>query len=61
MVMSRSTPRPCSEDWKAWAVPWKLVLIVDGRVVRARPVMSLTASPMETPGLRLKEMVTEGS
>ena len=52
---------PWREDWKAWAVPWKFVLIVAGSVLRARVVISLTASPIDTPGLRLKEMVTDGS
>ena len=28
--MSRSTPRPLSEAWKACAVPWKLVVTVAG-------------------------------
>ena len=30
-----SSPSRCSEDWKACAVPWKLVLMVAGRVCRA--------------------------
>ena len=51
---------PCIESWNAWAVPWKLVLMVAGRSA-VRVLTWLTASPSDTPGLRLKEIVTDGS
>ena len=55
--MTSSSPRPCSDDWNACAVPWKLVLIVGGRSVAApRWSTAATASPSEAPGSRLKEM-----
>ena len=51
-----------TEAWKAWAVPWKLVVSVAGiRSSRSTLRISFTASPSATPGLRLKEMVTAGS
>src|ERR1051326_503304 len=61
MAMSSSSPRPCSDDWNACAVPWKLVVIADGSVVLAMPLISLTASPSETPGFVLNEIVTDGT
>src|SRR6266704_2487840 len=48
-------------DWKAWAVPVKFVVMLEGSVCRATRCTSATAVPMETPGFRLNEMVTEGS
>ena len=54
-------PIPASEDWKAAATPWKLVRMVAGRDSRAIPSTRSTASPSETPGARLNEMVTAGS
>lgn len=49
------------EVWKAWAVPWKTAWTPAGRVSRARRSISRIAGPMAAWGLRLKEMVTEGS
>ena len=59
--MISNIPNPLNEDWKACAVPWKAVPIVAGSERRARSLISFTASPMEVPGLRLKDMVTAGS
>ena len=62
IAITRIRPRPCSESWNAWAVPWKLVVIVDGSVSRGElPESRSTASPSATPGSRLNEMVTDGS
>ena len=61
MATIKRSPSPCTEDWKACAVPWKLVATVAGSVCRARRFTAATASPSETPGLILKEIVTEGS
>ncbi len=61
MAMSSSSPRPCSDDWKAWAVPWKEVVTVAGSVVLAAWLTSLTASPRDVPGLRLNDKVTDGA
>ena len=61
IAITSSTPSPCCDDWKACAVPWKLVATVAGNVCRASRLISLTALPSETPGFRLKEMFTEGS
>ena len=60
--MTSSRPRPCIEAWNACAVPWKLVVIVAGSQVSRRRVSTpSTASPSGTPGLRLNEIVTDGS
>src|SRR5579864_1011552 len=61
MAITNSMPSPESDDWKACAVPWKEVLMVEGRVRRARSLISETASPMEVPGFKLKDMVTAGN
>src|SRR3954447_2828396 len=60
MAMMSSSPRPCSDDWNACAVPWKDVVTEDGRLFAAFSTCA-TASPSETPGLRLNESVTDGS
>ena len=57
----RSQPRPRWDDWKACAVPCKLVVTSAGSVSRATLWTSLTASPSDVPGLRLKDSVTAGS
>src|SRR5215469_14632333 len=51
-----------SDDWKAWAVPWKEPSRVGGtlREVSSAWILS-TAWPRETPGARLKERVTAGN
>src|SRR3990172_9723488 len=60
MAIARRSHWPRSDDSNSLAVPWKLVLTVAGRLSRASPLTAATASPRATPGLRLKEMVTEG-
>jgi hypothetical protein len=60
IVISRRKPSPLREDWKAWAAPWKFVTTVVGKLSRACRVISATAGPRATPGLRLKEIVTAG-
>ena len=52
---------PVSDDWNAAAVPWNVVRTVSGSVSRATACTRSTASPSDTPGARLNEMVTEGS
>ena len=59
-MISRSH-RPCMDAWKAWAAPWKLVVMVAGSICRASFCTAATASPRAIPGFRLKEMVTAGS
>ncbi len=60
--MSRSSPWPFSESWKAWAVPWNVALSVAGmRSSRCTASTWAVASLSDTPGLVLNEMVTEGS
>src|ERR1700691_6388302 len=51
-----------NEDWKAAAVPWNAVVRLIGRP-RSCSVcsMALTASPSETPGAVLNEIVVAGS
>ena len=53
---------PCSDDWNAAATPWKLVRTVAGQGV-ARDLLARgpPPRPSETPGCRLKEMVTAGN
>jgi len=62
MAMMSKTRRPCWDDWKTCAEPWKLALMVAGM---CKSVWSFctrsTAVPKETPGTRLKEMVTDGN
>ena len=60
-VMISRMPRPASDCWNAWAVPWKLVVMEMGSIEAARLCTSLTAWPSATPGARSNEMVTEGS
>src|SRR4030066_2372822 len=61
MAITGRIPIPWSDAWKAWAVPWKLVVIDAGSVARATLSTAATACPKEMPGWRLKERVTEGS
>src|SRR3970282_2295155 len=61
MAITSRIPIPWSDAWKAWAVPWKLVVIDAGSVARAILSTAATAWPRDTPGWRLKEMVTDGS
>ena len=61
MASTSSTSRPCCAAWNAWAVPAKLVLIVEGSTCARGLLTRATASPSDTPGSRLKESVTEGS
>src|SRR5258708_6242194 len=50
-----------SESWKAAAVPWKLAWMVDGKpMLRSALSITVVASPSETPGARLKEIVADG-
>src|SRR3954454_25055974 len=60
-AISSSTLSPWSESWNACAVPWKLVEIDDGSDSVATRCTVVTASPSDTPGLRLNERVTDGS
>src|SRR5665647_3609206 len=63
MIRIASTRRmrsPCCADWKACAVPENAVVMLEGSVSAARRFTSLTAGPMETPGARLNDSVTEG-
>jgi hypothetical protein len=61
MASTRRTSSPCCAAWKACAVPAKLVLIVEGNTSRAADWTRSTAVPMEVPGSRLNERVTDGS
>ena len=61
IAMIRISPRPFSESWNACAVPWNVVEIADGSVAARRCLISSTASPSASPGLRLNEIVTDGS
>ena len=61
IASTRSTQRPRSEDANACAAPWKLVVMVAGRVWRATRSTASTASPSAWPGARLKDRVTAGS
>src|ERR1700739_5120726 len=61
MAIASSKPSPESDDWKACALPWNVVVVVGGRACLARSLISATASPIEVPGLRLKEIVTAGN
>ena len=54
-------PSPCCELWKACAVPEKPVVMLAGRVERARLFTAVTAAPRLPFGGRLKEIVTDGS
>src|SRR5438874_10455934 len=56
-----STRSPAWLDWNAWAVPEKLVVMLDGSVCRAMRCTWATAVPMETPCRRSNEIVTDGS
>src|SRR5258708_27770308 len=51
-----------NEEIKAWALPWKLVA-KDAGLPSSASIwwMALTAWPMEVPGVRLKDSVTEGN
>src|SRR5438552_18458003 len=61
IAITRINPSPCSESWNACAVPWKLVVTVEGSVAAANAWIADTASPNATPGLRLNEIVTDGN
>src|SRR3990170_1540714 len=61
IAMIRRRNRPCVDDWNAWAAPWKLGVMFGGSVALAALSTRGTASLRDTPGLRLKEIVTEGS
>ena len=51
-----------SEDWKAWALPWKLVASDSGLPSSFSTCwMAATACPIELPGARLNEIVTDGN
>ena len=51
-----------SDVWKAWALPWKLVCSESGLPqLFSTCWMALTASPIEVPGARLNEIVTDGN
>ncbi len=49
------------DDWNAWAVPWKLVVIDAGSVSRAALFTASTAVPRETSGRVLNDRVTAGN
>ncbi len=60
--MTSSSHMPLAEASNSWAVPWKLVVTVAGSRSSSTACLILsTASPRATPGLRLKDRVTEGS
>ena len=51
-----------SDDWKAWALPWKLVASEAGFPSSFSTCwMADTACPIELPGARLNEIVTDGN
>ena len=51
-----------SELWKAWALPWKLVVIEGGRWRSAAALrIAVTAFPIVLLAARLKLSVTEGN
>src|SRR5258705_5531844 len=58
---SSRNPRPCSDDWNTCALPWNDAVIVAGMVCAAVLFTIVTASPSDTPGLRLNDTVTAGS
>ena len=62
MAAATSKGVELSEDWKAWAVPWKAPSRVAGvfSVASSAWIFS-TAWPSATPGVRLKERVTAGN
>ncbi len=50
-----------SDDWKAWAVPWKLPRMPAGsRMSASARLTASMAVPSATPSGRLKEIVTDG-
>ena len=49
------------ESWKTLAVPWKVPVMVAGRLCLAAASISSVACPSEVPGLSANEMVTEGN
>src|SRR3989442_15221692 len=61
IAITRSRPRPAVASWNACAVPWNFVVTPSGSIPCATSFTSFTAWPRETPGLRLKEIVTAGS
>ena len=51
-----------SELWKAWALPWKLVVIEGGRWRSAAALrIAVTAFPIVLLAARLKLSVTDGN
>ena len=61
IAISRMIPSPFVESWNAWALPWKLVTMVAGSTLRAASSTRATASPSATPGITLKDSVTDGN
>src|SRR3954454_12040745 len=56
MAITSSSPSPWSDDWKACAVPWKLVLMLGGSSSRAARSTAATPCDSEVPGWRSKEI-----
>ena len=54
-------PSPPSDDSKACAVPWKLVVMLSGKVAAATLWTSASALPSDTPGATSNEIVAEGN
>src|SRR5580692_10886838 len=51
-----------SDDWNAWAVPWKLASMLAGMPRSwVTLLISSTAAPRDAPGARLNERVTTGN
>src|SRR5256885_16092069 len=61
MARISRTRRPDWLDWNAWAVPEKLVVMLDRSVCCATRCTWATAVPMATPSRKSNEMVTDGS
>src|SRR3954453_7108155 len=61
MARTSRTSRPCWAAWNACAVPAKLVLMVDGSTWAAAAWTRSTAVPIEVPGSRLNDNVTDGN
>ena len=63
MAAAISSGVELSDDWKAWAVPWKRAVERDRRLelAPAPAGCAATASPSAVPGARLNEIVTAGN